>query len=624
VTRLEVSAKQDGIENGLAFSPDGKTLAIVHKQKEIQLREAAGGKLRASFPLPDSALRKITGDPTQYWEYRVTFSTDGKTLLLATAGGLIHRWEVATGKELPPLNKHHATVAGMHTLPDGRTLVSTGTDGVIRRWDLQTGRQEAVPESYEGRSNAAYAPDGRLVAIGDARGRIDLWDGRTGKLVRTVQQEGTAVTHLVFAPDGTLLATAERSGTVRFWQVPSGKPGAVWQREPVRGEWFCNGLVFSPDGRMICISDYPKQIRVAEVASGKLLWTSPNTFAEAFSPDGATLLVAAPAGSHLTLLEATTGTKRTTVRLNTPIGDRSGIMYKLAFSSDGRRVAVAQEGGALMVCDGHTGAETQRLADQDLRAEMFKEMTGGKMANQVRALAISPDGKWVAAAGSDTTVYLWEAATSKEVLRLPGHEAEVSRVAFSPDGRTLFSYGQDGQGYVWDLKPQSAAGPRGTLQELWIDLAGTNAGKAYRAVWVLSEDPGAVKYLREKLPVAVHPEKAHLAKLIADLGSDSFEVRVAANRALAELAELAAPAMEEACKTAASLEQRKRLEELLASLKEGLSPGQILHMRAVQALELAGTADARQALQEWARGAPEARLTQEARAAVARLDKRKR
>jgi WD40 repeat protein len=618
VTRLEVAAKHDGVENGMAFSPDGKTLAIVHDDQEIQVRETEGGKVLASFPLPNSAQRKITGKE-KYWEYRVTFSTDGKTMLLGTSGGLIHRWDLAAGKELPALSKHHCAVAGMHTLPDGRTLVSTGADGVIRRWDLKTGREEAEPESYEGCTRAAYSLDGRFAALGDARGRIDLWDGRSGKLVRTVQQEGTAVAHLAFAPDGKLLAAAERSGTVRFWQVPAGLPGEVWQREPSAGEWFCNGLHFSPDGRLLCISDYPKQIRVVEVASGKLLWKGESSYGEAFSPDGATLLVAR-VGPNLAMLDATTGKKRSTVRLNSNIPDRLGVMYAFAFSPDGRRLAVAFSFGGLMLCDGHTCAETQRLADSDLRSELTM-LRGGKIANQVRALAFSPDGKWFASAGTDAAIYVWETATGKEVLRLQGHEAEVSTVAFSPDGRTVFSHGQDGQGYLWSLKPKPAAGPRAALNELWTDLAEMDAGKAYWAVWALSEDPRAVDFLRKKLALAAPPDKARMAKLIADLDSDRFEVREASSRALAELAELAAPAMEEARKTASSLEQRKRLEELLASLKEGLSPFQILQMRAVQALELAGGTDARQALREWARGAPAARLTQEAQAALARLDK---
>src|SRR5262245_20302453 len=100
VMLLEGQARHDGIENGLAFSPDGKTLAMVHEQKEIQIRGTADGKVLASFPLPDSAKRK-THYSEDHWEYRVAFSTDGKTLLLGTFRGIIHRWDFAAGKELP-------------------------------------------------------------------------------------------------------------------------------------------------------------------------------------------------------------------------------------------------------------------------------------------------------------------------------------------------------------------------------------------------------------------------------------------------------------------------------------------------------------------------------------------
>src|SRR5260370_38251678 len=127
----------------------------------------------------------------------------------------MHRGEVGGAKGLPRLTKHGCAVTGMHILPDGRTLVSTGSDGVIRRWDLETGKAAAEPESYEGLSRAAYSRDGRFVAIGDGSGRIDLWDGRSGKPIRTIQKVGVAVASLAFAPDGKLLAPADRqSGPV--------------------------------------------------------------------------------------------------------------------------------------------------------------------------------------------------------------------------------------------------------------------------------------------------------------------------------------------------------------------------------------------------------------------------
>lgn len=621
MNRFRVNAKHDGIENGLAFSPDGKLLALVNAQTEIQVRDATKGTVLASLTVPSSTDRIHRGGGSGR-EYRLAFSTDSKTLLLGGAGGIIHRWNVADGKELSPLSKHHSALAGTHTLSDGRTLISTGQDGVTHRWDVKTGQPTVEPDLYEGRSAASYSPDGRFVAVGDVRGRLDLWDGRDGKLIRTFQREGAEVAHLAFSPDGKRLAAAQPSGTVQFWDVPSGRAGEVWKRESAWREWYCNGILFSPDGRFLCTSESPKRIRVVEVASGKLLWTADGSpQGQAFAPDGRTLLVGR-SGPNLAHIDARTGEQLSTVRLNLSFSDGVGGRYALAFSPDGRQVAVGDFCGGLTLGETPSLARTHPLIVGRSLLDIARAEEGeGDMPNQIRTLAFSSDSKWLASAGSDGSICLWETATAKEVLRLRGHEAEVSCLAFSPDGRTVFSHGQDGQGYLWDLKPQQAPRSRPTLSELWTDLAGTEASKAYRAIWALSAEPRGVGFLREKLPPAAVPEKARVAKLIADLDSDSFEVRQAASQALGELAELAVPALEEACKAPSSAEQRKRVETLLTTLKEGLSPVQLRQSRAIQAVQLAGTAQARELLQEWARGARAARLTQEAQAALDRLNK---
>ena len=162
------------------------------------------------------------------------------------------------------------------------------------------------------------------------------------------------------------------------------------------------------------------------------------------------------------------------------------------------------------------------------------------------------------------------------------------------------------------------------MDRLWSDLASTDASKAYQAVWSLSDDPRAAAFLRQKMSPAKEPDKARLEQLIAELDSDRFEVRTTAERVLAEFGELAAPALEAASKAASSPEQRKRLDRLLAELKKGLSPPQLQQLRAVQALELANSAEARQVLRDWAGGAPGARLTMEAREALDRQDKHKK
>jgi uncharacterized protein (TIGR03067 family) len=60
--------------------------------------------------------------------------------------------------------------------------------------------------------------------------------------------------------------------------------------------------------------------------------------------------------------------------------------------------------------------------------------------NGFGAVALSPDGKWIAASGTPgTTVRLWDVATGKEIAVLPGHESEVMTVVFSQDGKRLFT-----------------------------------------------------------------------------------------------------------------------------------------------------------------------------------------
>jgi hypothetical protein len=274
------------------------------------------------------------------------------------------------------------------------------------------------------------------------------------------------------------------------------------------------------------------------------------------------------------------------------------VVNALAFSPDGRRLAVALRDGNISLCEAATGVEERQFL------------------GSVLALAFSPDSKWLLTGGSDDTVRVWEAATGVEVLRRNGHEGGVLYVAFGGGGRTALSSGRDGQAYLWDLRP--APGPNVPLAELWANLAG-DAPKAYRAVWALSERDGAASLFREKIAPVPPVEPARVKKWIADLNSAQFKVRAEAARALAGLDELAAPAMEAALKKKPALEVEQRLRKLLAALKRVPTPEELRRRRAVQALELAGTPEARSVLREWAGGAPGARLTEDARSALARL-----
>jgi hypothetical protein len=127
----------------------------------------------------------------------------------------------------------------------------------------------------------------------------------------------------------------------------------------------------------------------------------------------------------------------------------------------------------------------------------------------------------------------------------------------------------------------------------------------------------AVRFLANRLRPVPTDLGAHVRKLIADLDSAEFPVRKAALRELEKVGADAEPALRRALKGTPSTEVRRRVTGLLERLSGVPSP-ELRRGRALQVLELVGTPEARRLLESLARGAPEARLTQEAEAALRR------
>jgi hypothetical protein len=124
----------------------------------------------------------------------------------------------------------------------------------------------------------------------------------------------------------------------------------------------------------------------------------------------------------------------------------------------------------------------------------------------------------------------------------------------------------------------------------------------------------------------LHPVKPvsreHLERLLKDLDSDQFAVREKATAELQKLGELAEPALRRILEGKPTLEQRRRIEPILAELDAKLPAGDALRsLRAARVLEYVGTSEARRLLRELAGGAEGAALTRQAQATLARLNR---
>jgi len=157
--------------------------------------------------------------------------------------------------------------------------------------------------------------------------------------------------------------------------------------------------------------------------------------------------------------------------------------------------------------------------------------------------------------------------------------------------------------------------------KVWASLADNDAKAAFTAIRLLAAFPKeSLQLLSEKGRVA-HPDATRLAKLIEQLGAEEFADREIATQALAALGSVARPALVEAAASSPSAEIRDRAAQLLARETKNLTSDELRIVRVVEAVEWIGTADALELLNCWASGPVTTRLSSEAKASLARLQR---
>jgi WD40 repeat protein len=645
-----VSGDKQFVAGPVAFTTDGKQLAVINQRAAaIQLLDVAEGKL----------VRTFTGHRDGVFALAV--SPDGKKLYSGSTDGTLRVWDIATGEEERRWDHGKNGVGCLAPAPDGKTLTYGTTDGLVHIWDLAADKDLVAPwkASPYGVNSIAYSPDSKRVAV--SAPAIAIHETATGKRLEPAPE--SAVEQAEFAPDGKVLAVRHRDGVIDLWDTSRWRKEAAFRVEP--DLW--NSMAFSADGKYLTTAERKQAvIRHWDPKTGKerlalplqgnwLTWLTYSAEGETFAviwQNGLGFLVRmdAATGKELARIEVTrefvrnprpspdgrlvaAATGKNAVALWDAKTQKPLRRFGKPFDSNWQPLAFSPDGRAIASAGGDLGPKTDASRDIALwetatGQERLRLSTG---EDDVTLLAFAPDGRLLASAGRGEDIRLWDTWTGKQVGTFTGHRGWMSTLAFSPDGKWLATGSSDNTALVWDVsgllpadqKPAEKLGGD-ELARCWDDLAGADAARAYRAILELGRRPEqAETFFKAKLEKISGVNAERLARLVADLDDNDFQVRRKAREELAALGRLAEGALTKALEGNPSAEVKLRVTDLLAKL-EGAPEGveQRLLLRAVEALERVGTPGARRLLEKLAKEAPEGEVVREAKASLDRLGKR--
>jgi WD40 repeat protein len=462
---------------------------------------AAAEKDLYGDPLPPQAIARLGTIRFRLPEqpfgtpFALCFSRDGKTLLSAGDRAL-RFWDASTGRPLGQVSIGKLRVRGAAISADGKWVAVGGfwwekeTDpgvGMIRILDATTGKEVRRFERGQERSDynsLAFTPDGKILISFNGSGIVRLEEVATGTELLRHKFPGDVMADLTVSTDGKVLAVATGPNTrkVFVWEWQEGKePREI--KVPPRGAYK---VAFSPDGKMLATGDDVENgIRLWDVASGQLLRrlgdrTDSDRSQVCFSPDGRYLAGTSSRQKALILWDPKTG-KEVRRMAGLRVGASSPV-----FSADSKRLAAIGD-GVVRVWDVATGKdlvpdETAHrhapsfvtvLADgtaitggDDGTVRLWDSATGKQRRKievapeWVRAVAVSPDGRWLATSelGDKHAVRLWDLGTGREVYRLAGHGRLGGHraLAFTPDSKQLASWGDDMYLRLWDVQKGKA------------------------------------------------------------------------------------------------------------------------------------------------------------------------
>ncbi|KAF9901077.1 hypothetical protein EC991_006563, partial [Linnemannia zychae] len=376
----------------LACSPDGKWFASGHfsgtflgpKTGSVQLWDAV---TRETNLVLRGHTHTITG---------IAFSPDSQRIVTSSSDKTVRLWDTSKGALLSTLTGHGACVSCVDFSPDGCLVVSGGSDNKLRLWDMSLNWSCLEPRDGDGLGHLTYTLDGKSFYGQNEHQVLRQWDTATGAshIIPIEFPSQDTMACLTCTRDLSLFAAAYVDNTIRLWNRKSNTTGPILEAG--------TALVIRLD-----ISQCHRWIASRDLEHNLTLWDLNDP-----------------------------GTKR--ILLRSSLARPEGSIFGLAYSSKGDQLICCTETGTVRQFDLKSGT-------------LLSCKVLGKNDPHVYSLSYSPDDQQFALGSGNGRIFLWDVDSEKPSVVLKGHDSRytVQCIVYSPDGDWIASAGTDDSAKIW-------------------------------------------------------------------------------------------------------------------------------------------------------------------------------